>query len=106
MTEATPRTVREWTGTTVTITAPEGLHARPVIKLSRLARRFASSIQVGLTGQEHWVDGKSVARLMALRAERGQSLALRAMGADADAALAALVALVERDFVEEGGAGA
>ena len=45
-----------------------------------------------------WIDAKSVAKVMAMRAERDSMIEFEASGADAQAAIAALVALVEQDF--------
>ncbi len=75
------------------------MHARPAVKLTKLAKRFAARISVRVAGAE-WIDAKSVARVMALRAARDSMLEFTAQGADAAAAVAALVALVEQDFPE------
>ena len=87
----------------VTVSAEDGLHARPAIRLSQLARTFSSAVRIGIEGQERWVDVKSVARLIGLRIEAGKNVVLRAAGEDADAALAALRELIERDFGQDGG---
>ena len=79
-----------------------GLHARPSVKLTQLAKSFQSSIQLALSEAGPWIDAKSIVRVMAAKAPQGTTLHFRAEGADADAAVAALVALVERDFDEAG----
>ncbi len=85
----------------VAITNPTGLHARPAVKLTKLAKTFpAAAIQVALAEGGPWIDAKSVVKVMALKAARGASLHVRASGEQAAQALAALVDLVRRDFDE------
>ena len=82
----------------VVVTAPDGLHARPAIKLSRLAKGFGCDIHVRADGAGEWVDAKSLVRLMALKVEEGSRLELSADGPDARQALAEMSALVTRNF--------
>ena len=83
---------------TLEITNPTGLHARPAVKLTKLAKTFAdASVQVALAEGGPWIDAKSVVKVMAMKAARGASLHVRATGAQAAEALAALV---RRDFDE------
>jgi phosphocarrier protein HPr len=49
---------------------------------------------------ERSMDGKSILGLLLLAAAQGTRLTIETDGADAEAALAALVALVERGFEE------
>jgi phosphocarrier protein len=77
---------------------PTGLHARPAVKLTKLAKRFEADVQVRGGNGEAWVNAKSPTRVMKLKARHGEVLAFTAMGPDAADAVAALVALVERDF--------
>jgi phosphocarrier protein len=70
-----------------------GLHARPAGRFAALAARFDSEILVGRGGE--WVDARSVLSLLSLAAGKGTRLRLRAVGADADEAVAALGALLE-----------
>ena len=79
-----------------------GMHARPAVKLVKLAKRFRAEIAVRVAGGQ-WIDAKSVAKVIAMRAVRDSMLEFEARGADAEAAVAALVALVARDFIENGG---
>jgi phosphocarrier protein len=76
---------------------PTGLHARPAVKLTKLAKRFEADVQVR-GGGGAWVNAKSPNRVMKLKARHGEVLAFTASGPDAADAVAALVALVERDF--------
>ena len=86
----------------VLMTHDVGLHARPSVKLTKLAKGFSSTIEIAATSEGPWIDAKSIVRVMALKAPRDTTLHFRAAGPDADDALAALVALVDRDF-DEGG---
>jgi phosphocarrier protein HPr len=76
---------------------PTGLHARPAVKLTKLAKRFEAAVRVR-AGEGAWVNAKSPNGVMKLRARSGERLAFAADGPDAAEAVAALVALVERDF--------
>lgn len=82
-----------------------GLHARPSVKLTKLAKTFGSRIELGLSDSGPWIDAKSVVKVMAFKAAKGATLHFRAVGADADAAILALVDLVRRDFDEAHGDG-
>lgn len=84
----------------VLLTHEVGLHARPSVKLTKLAKTFQSTIELGLDGGEIWIDAKSIVKVMAAKAPQGSTLYFRASGPDADKAVAALVALVDRDFDE------
>ena len=86
----------------VLITHDVGLHARPSVKLTKLAKGFGSRVDLALAESGPWIDAKSIVKVMATRAPKGSMLYLRAEGADADDAIAALVRLIERDF-DEGG---
>jgi phosphocarrier protein HPr len=79
---------------------PVGMHARPAVKLTKLAKRFSSEIAVRVAGAADWIDAKSVASVVAMRAARDSIIEFEATGADAQAAVAALVLLVEQDFPE------
>jgi phosphocarrier protein len=75
-----------------------GLHARAAAKFVHTAGRYASHVQVARGGRE--VDGKSIMGLLLLAAAHGSSIKITVNGADEDAALAALCALVECGFDE------
>ena len=62
------------------ITNPTGLHARPAVKLTKLAKSFASTIRLRVGPDGKWTDAKSVARVLALKAPRGQTLFFEAEG--------------------------
>lgn len=91
----------EWTSSSVLIRHDIGLHARPSVKLTKLAKTFASSVQIAGSPEGPWIDAKSIVKVMAMKAKQDSTLYLRASGGDALAALEALVGLVERDFDED-----
>jgi phosphocarrier protein len=77
-----------------------GLHARPSLKLTMLAKTFAAKIELSLSADGPWIDAKSIVKVMASRAPKGSVLHFRASGADAALALQALIDLINRDFDE------
>ena len=83
------------------LTNPLGLHARPSVKLTKLAKTFAALIEVAPDVEGPWVDAKSIVKVMAVKAAKGTTLQFRARGPDASAALAALEALVADGFSED-----
>jgi phosphocarrier protein HPr len=87
----------------VKVTHPVGLHARPSVKFTKLAKSFACAIEVATSPQGPWTDAKSIVKIMALKAPAGSTLLIRANGDGAREALDAMIGLVERDF-DEGGA--
>jgi phosphocarrier protein HPr len=91
----------EWTTGSVLITHEVGLHARPSVKLTKLAKGFGAAIEIAGTPEGPWVDAKSIVKVMAMKAKQDTVLFVRARGVDAGPAVAALVSLVERDFDED-----
>jgi phosphocarrier protein len=83
------------------LTNAVGLHARPSVKLTQLAKSFASDLEVAVASDGPWVDAKSPVKIMRVKASRGTVLHVRARGTDAAAAVASVVDLVERRFDEE-----
>jgi phosphocarrier protein len=73
-----------------------GLHARACALFVKTAARFASHVFVSRDDLE--VNGKSIMGVMMLAAEQGSTIRVRAEGADADAAIAALRELVDGKF--------
>ena len=84
----------------VMMTHAVGLHARPSVKLTKLAKTFASRIELAMAEEGPWIDAKSIVKVMAAKAARDTVLYFRAEGEDADRSVDALVALVARDFDE------
>jgi phosphocarrier protein HPr len=77
-----------------------GMHARPAVKLTKLAKRFRARIVVRVVGVTEWIDAKSVAKVMSMRAPCDCTIEFAATGADAGAAVGALTALVANDFLD------
>jgi phosphocarrier protein HPr len=82
------------------LTNATGLHARPSVKLTQLAKSFVASVELGLSAQGPWLDAKRPVQVMRAKANKGETLYFRASGADARQAIAALVALVGGRFGE------
>ena len=77
-----------------------GLHARPAVKLTKLAKRFNSAVRMRIGQHGDWVDAKSVVKVMGMRAAAGEMLYFSADGPDAAKAVQALLELTRRDFDE------
>jgi phosphocarrier protein len=84
----------------VLLTHAVGLHARPSVKLTKLAKGFSAKIELAAAEGGPWIDAKSIVKVMAAKAPKDTVLHFRAEGPDAEAAVAALIDLVERDFPE------
>ena len=82
----------------VAICNQRGLHARASAKFVRTAESFDADVTVSKDGFE--VTGTSIMGLMLLAAAIGDRIRITARGIDAEAAIAALVALVEAKFEE------
>ncbi len=76
-----------------------GLHARAAAQLVRLANGFASEICVAKDGME--VNGKSIMGVLMLAAPKDTKILVRAIGPDAEEAVAAIGELIARKFGEE-----
>jgi phosphotransferase system HPr (HPr) family protein len=75
-----------------------GLHARAAAKLVSLTSQYQSKIQV--VRGDRAIDAKSIMSLLMLGAGRGTKLRLIVDGNDAEAAHAAVVALINNRFDE------
>lgn len=87
---------------TVTIRHPTGLHARPAVKLTKLAKSFPATIRLRGLPDGAWVDARSIVKVMALKLRTGTEMELQAEGEQAAEALDAIRSLVERNFDEHG----
>ena len=83
----------------VTVVNQLGMHARAAAKFVHLAARFESRVRVARQGRE--MDGKSIMGILLLAAARGSTVTITAEGVDEQAAVAALVALIEGGFGED-----
>lgn len=77
-----------------------GLHARPSVKLTQLAKTFDCRVEIALSADGPWVDAKSPVRVMRVKAPRGAVLHVRTSGAGARAAVKAIMILVRSGFGE------
>ncbi|WP_447727175.1 phosphoenolpyruvate--protein phosphotransferase [Sphingomonas koreensis] len=82
----------------VTLVLPHGIHARPAARLGECARRFEAEVHL-LHGDKRG-DVRSTVALLALGTRLGDELRVQARGSDAEAALAAIVALLGSDMGE------
>ena len=82
----------------VTISNKLGLHARASAKLTQLAGKYQS--QVWISRNERRVNAKSIMGVMMLAAGKGSSVKLETDGPDEDAALDAILALIDGKFGE------
>jgi phosphocarrier protein HPr len=84
----------------VLLTHAVGLHARPSVKLTKLAKTFGARVELSPSAEGPWIDAKSIVKVMAAKVPQGSQIHFRAAGNDAGDAIAALIGLVERDFDE------
>ena len=84
--------------TRTTISNKLGLHARASAKFTKLAGSFAS--EVWMSKGERRVNAKSIMGVMMLAAGIGSSVEIETTGADEQAAMTALLALVADKFGE------
>ena len=75
-----------------TITNPSGLHARPAAQVVARLQRFDADVSIEVNGRR--ADARSITSTLGLGASVGDSLTITARGPDAEAALAAVLAIV------------
>jgi len=76
-----------------------GLHARASARLTEVAGRFACNVWVSRNGRR--VNAKSIMGVMMLAAAKGSTIVIETDGADEDAAMSAVSALIASRFGEE-----
>ncbi|MEK8049660.1 HPr family phosphocarrier protein [Ideonella sp. DXS22W] len=84
--------------TTVTISNKLGLHARASAKLTKLAGSFRSEIHLSRNGRR--INAKSIMGVMMLAAGLGSEVEIETDGADEQAAMDGLLALINDKFGE------
>lgn len=82
----------------IEITNKLGLHARASAKLTQIASRHGCEVWLERNGRR--INAKSIMGVMMLAAAKGSVIVIETEGADADAAMAALAALIEDKFGE------
>lgn len=75
-----------------------GLHARPATRIVQTAARFKCEVELEREGQR--ANGKSVMGVLLLGCAKGSSVLVRARGADAEQAVAAIGELFRGKFGE------
>jgi phosphocarrier protein len=75
-----------------------GLHARASAKITQLAGQFKSEIWLSRNGRR--VNAKSIMGVMMLAAGMGSEVEIETEGADEQAAMEAIVALIDDKFGE------
>lgn len=76
-----------------------GLHARAAAKFVSTASAFSSKVKIAFNGKE--VDGKSIMSVMMLAASQGSEVTLKVDGDDEQAAMDAILDLIN-DYFGEG----
>jgi phosphotransferase system HPr (HPr) family protein len=84
---------------TAKISDPVGLHLRAASAIVKLAKRFPCDIRISYDGLQ--TNAKSILGLASLVARHGETLEIRAEGEQSEAALAALVELIEVGLSED-----
>lgn len=82
----------------VTVSNKLGLHARASAKLTKLAATFQCDVHMSRNGRR--VNAKSIMGVMMLAAGIGSEVEIETEGADEQAALDAIVALINDKFGE------
>lgn len=95
-----PQTREETVRARVVVTNPTGLHARPAVKFTQIAKQYAAALRLRPETSEAWANARSPNAVMKLKLREGTVLLLEGDGADAAEAVAALVGFVERNFDE------
>jgi phosphocarrier protein len=75
-----------------------GLHARASAKLTQTAGSYVADVWLSRNGRR--VNAKSIMGVMMLAAGKGSRIIIETDGADADAAMAALIKLITDKFGE------
>lgn len=78
----------------VVVTAPNGLHARPVGEIVRIAKSFPDSA-VTITSGEKIVKATSMLSILSLGLKKGTEVEIRAEGGDEAGAVNAIVNLIQ-----------
>jgi len=84
----------------VTVTNPEGIHARPASILVKVAAGFKSDFFIHSHGYQ--INGKSILGVLTLAAECGAELELELSGEDEVEAMEAIMTLFKNNFSQNG----
>ena len=83
----------------VVIKNKQGLHARPATVFVQEAGKYSCDVTVEKEGKS--INAKSILGILSLGIANGNTIKIKAEGADAEAAVEALVKLVDSKFGEE-----
>ena len=89
-----------WQWSSVKVTAEPMLADGSAVVFTQLARSFPCVIEMEVDGSGHWLNAKSIVKVLAARVRKGSRLRLAARGPRAGDAVRALRSLVENDFGE------
>ena len=78
----------------LTIRNDEGLQSRPAALLVQVAGKFASNIWIEQENKR--INAKSIMGVLSLKLRKGDSFMIVAIGADEEAAVAAIARLIEK----------
>lgn len=79
----------------VTVSNPQGLHARPAALFVQIASKYTSNITV--EKEKESVNGKSIMGILMLGAQQNSKIKIIIDGVDAEAAMAELVAFLTKN---------
>lgn len=85
---------------TLSIKNELGLHARAAARLVRITSQFESDIQLARQDTQQRVDGKSILGILLLAASKDTKIQVTTKGEDEQAAMDAIVSLIQRRFDE------
>lgn len=80
----------------VTLTNPEGLHARPAALFVKEANKYESNLEI--VSESRKINGKSIIGIMSLGAFHGEEITLSASGPDEEEMIKSLSELLEKGF--------
>lgn len=81
---------------TYMITDDQGIHARPAGEFVKLAKTFASDVQIGKAGK--FVNAKKPIGVMSLGIKKGEEAAIKVEGEDEEAAATALESFLKENL--------
>jgi phosphocarrier protein HPr len=84
---------------TFKVTSESGIHARPATTLVNQAGQFSSDITLDYNGKS--VNLKSIMGVMSLGIQSGAEITIKAVGSDADEAIAALEDVMKKEGLGE-----
>ena len=91
--------------TKIVVNNKVGLHARPASLFVQEANKFSSDIQVSCkdpdSGENRDANAKSILGILTLGVYQGMEIHIKAEGDDEEAAVEALIKLVEANFGED-----